>query len=138
MKLKILIIFFVILTGTLLFVRPAYAAKKRVRAVSSKSSSVSYSSAKLSRSTNSVIINLINLGNVSKVAYELSYMATGISQGVAGTITPTGTTDSRDLYFGTCSKGVCTPHVNIANAQLVVRSYLKTGAVYSKLYRIKF
>jgi hypothetical protein len=115
-----------------------HAAKKRVKSASHVTSAgVSYSSAKLSRGTNSLILTLMNLGSVSKISYELSYTANGIAQGVAGSINPSGTSDSRDLYFGTCSKGVCTPHYNITSAQLVVRTYLKSGGSYTKLYRIK-
>jgi hypothetical protein len=112
------------------------AAKKRVR-LTAPATNISYVSARLSRPTNSVIINLANLGTVSKVGYELSYTANGISQGVAGSITPNSNSDSRDLYFGTCSKGVCTPHYNIINAQLVVRIYFKNGSTFIKLYKIK-
>jgi hypothetical protein len=135
MKQKILFIGLIILLYITFPFSSVYAAKKRVRVNASKS--LSYSSVKLSRATNSVILNLLNLSTVSKVSYELSYISTGIPQGVAGSITPSSNSDSRDLYFGTCSKGVCTPHYNIANAQLIVRIYQKNGSIYTKLYRIK-
>ncbi|OGG29188.1 hypothetical protein A2971_00325 [Candidatus Gottesmanbacteria bacterium RIFCSPLOWO2_01_FULL_46_21] len=98
----------------------------------------SYSTARLSRGTNSVVVSFINLANVSKASYMLSYTGGGIAQGVVGSITPVGAIDSRDLYFGTCSHGVCTPHYNIKNARLVVTTYLKSGAKNVKLYRIKY
>lgn len=129
-----------ILIGSLI-AQSAYAAKVRVRkpaTSASRSTSVSgsYSSAKLSRPTNSVIVSFFNLGNVSKISYTLSYSANGISQGVGGSITPSGASDSRDLYFGTCSHGVCTPHTNIKNARLTVTTFLKSGGKHVKLYRI--
>jgi hypothetical protein len=116
---------------------PVFAAKKKVKKTTAVTQTVSYSQAKLSRNTNSVVINFQNLDKITKISYELSYIATGIPQGVAGTITPSNTSDQRDLYFGTCSKGVCTPHTNIVNAQLIIRAYLKSGSTYTKLYRIK-
>lgn len=97
-----------------------------------------FSTARLSRGTNSVVVSFINLGNVSKVSYMLSYLGSGISQGVVGSLTPTGASDSRDLYFGTCSHGVCTPHYSIKNARLVITTYLKSGGRNVKLYRIKY
>src|SRR3990167_9376748 len=99
-----------------------YAAKTRVAKPGGDGKIVggSFSTARLSRGTNSVVISFINLGNVSKVSYTLSYLGSGISQGVVGSITPSGASDSRDLYFGTCSHGVCTPHYSIKNARLVV------------------
>lgn len=114
-----------------------FAAKVRVRKTST-AKTVSYSSAKLSRPTNSIVLTLLNLSNVSKVSYELSYAANGIQQGAMGSLSVSGqATDTRDLYFGTCSHGVCTPHYNIKNATLVVRTQLKSGGTNVKLYRIK-
>jgi hypothetical protein len=112
------------------------AAKKRVKVISQNA--VSYSSAKLSRSTNSIIVNFLNLNQVTKATYELTYNANGISQGVTGSLSPSGAnSESRDLYFGTCSKGVCTPHTNITNAELLVQITKKNNAVTTKLYRIR-
>ncbi len=112
------------------------AAKKRIRIPAPKG--VSYSQAKLSRATNSVVITFLNLGKVAKVTYILSYTASGREQGVVGTIVPTGlATDSRDLYFGTCSHSVCTPHYNIKNATLTITTELTSGATNIKRYRIK-
>ena len=115
--------------------QPVLALKRRVRF---KAAGITFSGAKLSRPTNSIILTLLNLNRVSKITYTLSYTASGVAEGVVGSITPTGqATDSRDLYFGTCSRGVCTPHNNIANATLVVDTILITGAENRKLYRIK-
>lgn len=117
------------------------AAKPRVRTAVSKSSgavATGYSKAKLSRGTNSVVVTFLNLGNVSKVTYTLSYTANGIEQGAMGSVTPAGSsTDSRDVYFGTCSHGVCTPHRGIQNAVLLVETHLTSGRIHIKRYRIK-
>ena len=113
---------------------PVYAAKPRVQRSAPPSSKkvvtgISFSSAKLSAASRSVIVSFLNLDKVSKISYLLNYTGSGQSQGVGGSITPSGTTDSRDLYFGTCSKGVCTPHYNIRSASLLVTATLKSGGL---------
>ena len=115
---------------------PVSAAKLRIRKYTN-AGGVSYSTAKLSRATNSVIVTFQNLGSVKRITYALGYTANGISQGAMGTIQTAGlVSDSRDLYFGTCSHGVCTPHYNIKNATLVVTTYLTNGQTNTKRYRI--
>jgi len=115
----------------------ADAAKKRVRAKST-STAVSYSSAKLLRPKNSVLLTLKNLTNVTKVSYELTYTVNGKEEGAGGSIVLSGqVSESRELYFGTCSHGVCTPHANIKNATLTVSTILKSEKRHTKLYKIK-
>lgn len=119
-----------------------HAAKPRVQksppAASKKVvSGVSYSSAKLSASSRSVIISFFNLDKVSKISYLLNYTGSSQAQGVGGAITPSGASDSRDLYFGTCSKGVCTPHYNIKNAKLLITATLKSGGSRTKRYILR-
>ena len=134
----VLSIFFLI---SLIFLIPLItpsplALKKRIRAP--KIPGVNYSSVRLSRPTNSVVVTLLNLDKTKRVDYVLNYTSNGLGQGAMGAITPNGqSTDSRDLYFGTCSKGVCTPHYNIRNATLTITTTLTTGASYIKRYVIK-
>lgn len=112
---------------------PAYALKKRIRAARA-----SYSSAKLSRGTHSVVGTFNVLPGVARFDYILSYAANGIQQGVVGSFVPSGDgSESRDLYFGTCSHGVCTPHYGITNASLTITVTLKSGATYIKRYSLK-
>jgi hypothetical protein len=122
-----------------ILVSPAFAAKLRVRKTTTAGQkSFSYSTAKLSRPSNSVIVTFQNLGSVKRVSYELSYMANGVAQGAMGTVQTAGlVSDSRDLYFGTCSHGVCTPHYNISGATLTITTELTTGATNIKRYKIK-
>lgn len=116
----------------------AFAAKKRIRSQNVRSTGISYSSARLSRPTNSIVVTFLHLSSVRRVDYVLSYSANGVAQGVVGAFVPQGqASDSRDLYFGTCSKGVCTPHYNINNAALTVTTTLTSGATNSKRYRIR-
>lgn len=114
--------------------QPAFALKKRVRAARAV-----YSSARLSRGTHSVIATFYALRNVSKFNYALSYSANGIPQGVVGSFVPPagGGNESRDLYFGTCSHGVCTPHYGISGATLTITATTTGGATYIKRYVIK-
>lgn len=123
-----------------ILVPSAHAAKLRVRKTGGGggTGAVSYSSAKLSRSTNSIVVTFQNLTNTKRVRYELSYLANGIPQGAMGTVQTAGlVSDSRDLYFGTCSHGVCTPHYNISNATLLITTELTMGGTNTKRYRIK-
>ncbi len=113
------------------------AARVRVRSTGG-AVGITYSSAKLSRPTHSVIVTFLHLDRVTKVTYTLSYTANGVEQGAMGSISPTGEiSDSRDLYFGTCSRGVCTPHYNISAATLLIQSTLKSGGTNTKRYRIR-
>jgi len=123
-----IILLFLLLTNP----SPAFALKKRVRAARAV-----YSSARLSRGTHSVIPTFYALRSVSKFDYVLSYSANGIPQGVVGSFVPSGANDSRDLYFGTCSHGVCTPHYGITNASLTITTTMNNGATYIKRYLLK-
>lgn len=98
---------------------------------------VSYSSARLSSASRSVIVSFSNLDKVNKISYMLSYTGSGQVQGVGGAIIPNGATDSRELYFGTCSKSVCTPHYSIKNAKLLVTATLKSGGTRTKRYILR-
>lgn len=130
--------FLLFIASSLFFEVPAYAARARVRRIGgTRVAGIAYSSARLSRSTNSVVLTFLNLNQVKSVTYTLSYIANGIPQGAVGTLAVTGqATDSRDLYFGTCSHGVCTAHYNLKNVTLLVEITLTSGRTYTKRYRI--
>ena len=136
-------IFSIVMIGLFFMISaaPVLALKKRVRsttaAVAPRSAGVSYSKAKLNRATNSIGVTFLNLDKTSSTTYELTYTASGVSQGVVGSVAGGGSTDFRDLYFGTCSHGVCTPHYNIKNAYLYIKTKLTTGVTHVKRYRIK-
>jgi len=113
-----------------------WAAKKLIRAP--RAASLTFSKVSLSRSTHSTVISFFHLNKVKRIEYTLSYNANGISQGAMGSFAPNGqSSDNRDLYFGTCSKGVCTPHYGIQNASLIVKTTLISGATNTKRYRFK-
>lgn len=108
---------------------PAHALKKRIRAARAV-----YSTVKLSRATRSAVATFYAVPGVSRFGYTLSYTANGIPQGVVGSFVASGTNETRDLYFGTCSKSVCTPHYGISRATLTITATMKNGATYIKRY----
>jgi hypothetical protein len=132
MKRITFIIMFILLLFLLIGPPSVYALKKRIRAARAV-----YSSVTLSHSNHSVIVTFYALSGVAKFDYTLSYTANGIPQGVIGSFNPSGANNTRDLYFGTCSKGVCTPHYGITNASLTVTTTMTGGATYIKRYVIK-
>lgn len=139
-KISLQIIIGVILLSTL--PHPVYATKLRVQknvpaVKKGVTAGVAFSSAKLSPASRSVVVTFTNLDKVNKISYILNYVGSGNSQGVGGTIIPSGATDKRDFYFGTCSKGVCTPHYTIRNASLTVTATLKSGGIRTKRYILR-
>jgi len=136
MNRRLFLFLFFLFSFLFLLPSPVGAAKKRIRAP--RVAGVSYSGARLSRGTNSVVVTFLHLDKTKRVDYILNYTANGIGQGVVGSLTPTGQiSDLRDLYFGTCSKGVCTPHYNIQGATLTITTTLTSGATYIKRYRLR-
>lgn len=132
MKRIALIVAIVLLVFCAAAPQQVFALKKRIRAARAV-----YSSAKLSRETHSIVATFYSVAGVAKFDYVLSYSANGIPQGVVGAFAPAGGNESRDLYFGTCSKGVCTPHYGITNATLTITATTTSGASYIKRYVIK-
>lgn len=115
---------------------PVFAAKKLVRKAASTTKAVSYSSVKLNRASHSAVVTFSNTSNVKGVEYTLSYSANGIAQGAVGSFMPGGRSgETRDLYFGTCSKGVCTPHYGITGATLIVKTTFTSGSTHTKRYK---
>ncbi|MBI4058271.1 hypothetical protein HY408_00720 [Candidatus Gottesmanbacteria bacterium] len=138
MKKNLILVLMCVLSTSILLVSAstAQAAKKRVR--TKPTVGTSYSKAKLMRSSNSVQVIFTNLKYVASISYVLSYTSHGTDKGAAGTIIPkVNPSETRDLYFGTCSKGVCTPDTNIQNATLTVTTILKSGGTHTKRYRIR-
>ncbi len=136
-----LAVMFLLSVSALIFTPTALAAKPRVRTSVAKGSvraATGYSQARLSRGTNSIVLTFINLSKVSKSTYTLSYTANGIEQGAIGSLVPTGNeSEKRDIYFGTCSHGVCTPHRGIQRAVLLVETQLKSGGTNVKRYKVR-
>lgn len=86
-----------------------------------------------------IIVNFSNLSVASSVSYTLSYNSRGTTQGAAGTLNPSTSTDptSRELLFGTCSHGVCRYDSGITNARFVVTTTTASGKRVIKSFRLK-
>ena len=138
---KIIIIFtFTFLLSCLALPKPAYA-KKRIG--SSSGGTVVTSTGftiypRLRKDRKALLVTFSNLNLASSFSYELTYLGSGIDQGVFGQVTPKGEYSTyRELLFGTCSHNVCRYHTGIQNMRFVVTANLKTGQKITKKYRVK-
>lgn len=108
-------------------VLPRFKSNKAVKSAPARSNGVTVS-ARLSPNRTSLDVFFNNLNNANSVSYTLSYQADGVEQGVIGTLdSSSGNSTTRNLLFGTCSKGVCRYHQNITNMKLEISSELKNG-----------
>lgn len=139
MKKNFCLLFFIVLSA-LFFIQPnpVLAAKKRVFKSVGSSSAVGTPAVYLSLRRDRLALNLsfVNLKATKSATYELTYLGSGIDQGVFGSVKPTES-GRRSLYFGTCSHAVCNPHKNIQNMRLTVKFTLNNGQTISKRYKIK-
>ncbi|MBP9719414.1 MAG: hypothetical protein KBD46_03010 [Candidatus Levybacteria bacterium] len=79
-----------------------------------------------------------NLKGVKSVSYTLMYEANGVGQGVMGGFAPgKKKAVSKDMYLGTCSGKVCTPHRMIKNIQLEVITNYTNGKSSTKTMKVK-
>lgn len=68
----------------------------------------------------------------------LTYKTNGQEEGAGGSVNPSqGSTTSRELLFGTCSKNVCRYHPNLSSMSLEVKAQLRSGKNLLKRYKIK-
>ncbi len=135
----LLIIFLLFIVQT----KPAFAKKvlpflrSTKPVVASQSSSVT-SSVKFRGDRLGIIVTLNNLQAASKVDYFLSYQTKGTMQGASGSITDTSVgSATRDIIFGSCSKGACRYDTGITNAKFVITIYLANGKRIVRSYRLK-
>jgi hypothetical protein len=124
-----------------LSVSPVFALKKRVYQNTTSTTSTTTSptvSVRLSANHQNLLLSFSNLNLTKSVSYELTYLSNNIEQGIFGSVDPQkSNSDSRSLYFGTCSKRDCTLHKNITGASLTVTLKLKTNKTITKRYKIK-
>ena len=148
---KIFLILFLVLILRLITVPPVFAKRllPQLRsAVSAKTGTVSTSSgkgrvtssAKFRGDRRAINVTLSNLNVASRIDYLLSYNTKGTMQGASGSIDPSlagGTSITRELLFGNCSKGACRYDSGITNAKLTITSTLLNGQRVVKRYRLK-
>lgn len=116
---------------------PAHALKKRIYKTTGTATAPAVS-VKLSSNHQNLLLNFSGLNLAQSVSYELTYLANNIEQGVYGSVDPKkSNSDSRNLYFGTCSKNACTLHKNIANTSLTITLKLKSNKTQIRRYKIK-
>lgn len=137
---KIIFIFIIFLFCSLVFTATPISAKKKIVF---KSAGVVRAtgftvSPRLRKDRKALLIDFLNLNQVTSFTYELTYLANGINQGVFGPVTPKGeNTTSRELLFGTCSHNVCSYHAGIQDMRFTVIATLKNGQKITKKYRVK-
>ena len=136
----------IIFTFTLLFfcsftllAKPVFAKKKIGSAGGGVVVSTGFViSPKLRKDRKALLVTFSNLNAVTSFSYELTYLGSGIDQGVFGQVAPKGeNSTSRELLFGTCSHNVCRYHTGIQNMRFVVTADLKNGQKLTKKYRVK-
>lgn len=111
--------------------------RKATGLITSTSSGVT-SSVKFRGDRLGIIVTLGNLQAARKVDYFLSYQSKGITQGASGSITDTSVgSATRDIIFGSCSKGVCRFDSGISNAKFVITIYLNSGRKIVRSYRLR-
>lgn len=85
-----------------------------------------------------LVVYFGNLNKANSVTYTLMYQSSGVDQGVSGTLdSSNGNSLTRELYFGTCSSGVCRPHGDLSNMKLEVTSELINGKKTLKRFKIR-
>jgi len=111
---------------------------RKATGVTTSTSSGVTSSVKFRGDRLGIIITLGSLQAAYKVDYFLSYQTKGITQGASGSITDTSIgSATRDIIFGSCSKGVCRYDSGISNAKFVITIYLNSGRKIVRSYRLK-
>ncbi|QQG40989.1 MAG: hypothetical protein HYV37_01550 [Candidatus Levyibacteriota bacterium] len=116
--------------------KSAGTAKKVINS-SGKTVGISVSP-KLRRDRKALLVYFSNLQNASNVSYALIYRTEGREEGAGGSVRKDeGSSASRELLFGTCSKNICRYHTNITNAIFEVTGTLASGKSFTKRYRIR-
>jgi len=111
---------------------------RKATGVTTSTSSGVTSSVKFRGDRLGIIITLGSLQAAYKVDYFLSYQTKGITQGASGSITDTSIgSATRDIIFGSCSKGACRYDSGISNAKFVITIYLNSGRKIVRSYRLK-
>ena len=132
-KIAIILTFIFLFT---LFSNITYGIKKTTTA---KKSAATFSvSPKLRKDRKALVVYFNNLQTTKSVSYMLIYKTNGQEEGARGSVNPSqGSSTSRELLFGTCSKNVCRYHPNLSNMSFEVKAQLKSGKNLIKRYKIK-
>lgn len=87
----------------------------------------------------SITMNIAKVSGVSSFDYEVNYNAKGnIPRGVIGSIQVTsGSSISRDILLGTCSKNVCKYDEGVTEVNFVIKVNYSNGEVGSVTQNVK-
>jgi hypothetical protein len=90
---------------------------------------------KSSTKDHTIVVSVTGMaGKYSSIGYEVSYQTNGVLQGINSGATPidvSGKSDfEREVYLGTCSRNVCTPHTNVTKVTTVLKFTDVSGKVY--------
>jgi len=111
---------------------------RKATGVTTSTSSGVTSSVKFRGDRLGIIVTLGSLQAAYKVNYFLSYQTKGTTQGASGSITDTSIQSAtRDIIFGSCSRGACRYDSGISNAKFVITIYLNSGRKIVRSYRLK-
>lgn len=138
---KRLVLFFLLVALFLLTPKEAQAKRLLPRfnttTVSKTSSGLVGISVKFRSDRRAIVVNFSNLSAASLVTYSLTYESNGLPLGAGGGInTSLEPAVTRELLFGSCSKGVCRYDTGISNAKFVVTSTIG-GRKRVKTFRLK-
>ena len=111
---------------------------RKATGVATSTSSGVTSSVKFRGDRLGIIVTLGSLQAAYRVDYFLSYQTKGTTQGASGSITDTSIgSATRDIIFGSCSKGACRYDSGISNAKFVITIYLNSGRKIVRSFRLK-
>ena len=111
---------------------------KKATGVTTSTSSGVVSSVKFRGDRLGIIVTFGNLQAAYKVDYFLSYQTKGITQGASGSIADTSIgSATRNIIFGSCSKGVCRYDTRISNAKFVITIHLNNSRKIVRSYKLK-
>ena len=93
---------------------------------------------KFKKNKNLVELDFKNLDHVKSFTFTLIYTYDGITEAVVDSVIPGALKKiEKDVFLGTCSQGVCTPHFNPKNIKLQVDGLYVNNQSFSKAVNIK-
>jgi hypothetical protein len=105
---------------------PVTVAEEVVETLPQVDASVVVAVKKSSVKADAIVLSVSGMaGKTNGIEYDVSYETKGQVQGVTSGIKPIDVTgkDSfeREIYLGTCSKNVCTPHAGVTKVSIDLR-----------------
>lgn len=87
---------------------------------------------------NSVEIKFKNLEQIKFASILVTYTHNGINEGIVDSVFPSGIKKmKKDIFLGTCSTGICRPHLNPTKIKLKVDGWYTNNQSFSKTLDVK-